>query len=211
MRIRLVFVAFFVFASAMYAQNARNILDKAADTYNKAGGVKVSFVLEAKDPGAKVTHSSDGSASLKGNKFHIETPDIVTWFDGKTQWVYMKDTEEVNITNPSDSELQGISPVYLFNIYKKGFVLTYKGEIRDGGKAKYHIEMTPEKKTEDIKGITVYIDKDTNMFSYVKMTDKSGMENSLRIVKFDKGLSISDNTFVFNKSDYPDAEIVDLR
>lgn len=49
---------------------------------------------------------------MKGNKFKIEIPDAITWFDGTTQWVYIKDTDEVNITNPTGDELQAISRLY---------------------------------------------------------------------------------------------------
>lgn len=211
MKTKLIFIILLGFSTLTYAQNARSILDKAADVYNKAGGIKASFVLDAKDPNSKVTHSYDGVAFLKGNKFRIEIPDAITWFDGTTQWVYMKDTEEVNITTPDESELQGISPAYLFNMYKKGFVLNYKGEVRDGGKVRIQIEMIPEKKNSSIKNILVQIDKDSNMFSAIRIIDQSGLENSLRIVKFNSGFDTPDNTFVFNKSDYPDIEIVDLR
>jgi len=205
------FLVLNVLALSVCAQDARTILDKAADVYNKAGGIRAGFVLDAKDPNSKVTHSYDGTALLKGNKFRIEIPDAITWFDGTTQWVYMKDTEEVSVTTPDENELQGISPAYLFNIYKKGFKLIYKGEIREGGKTKVMVEMIPEKKDSSIKSILVHIDKESNMFSSIKLVDKSGLENSLHIVKFKPGVDIADNTFIFNKSDYPDVEIVDLR
>lgn len=205
------FLLLSVFTGSVFAQDARNILDKAAEVYNNAGGIRASFVLDAKDPNSKVTHSYDGTALLKGNKFRIEIPDAITWFDGTTQWVYMKDTEEVNVTTPDEDELQGISPAYLFNIYKKGFTLNYKGEVREGGKSKILVEMIPQKKNSSIKNILVHIDKESNMFSSIKLVDKSGLENSLHIVKFKPGIDIADNTFVFNKSDYPDVEIVDLR
>lgn len=205
------FLVLIAFSAVVSAQNAREILDKAADIYNKSGGIKASFVLDAKEPNSKVTHSYDGIAYLKGNKFRIEIPDAITWFDGKTQWVYMKDTEEVNITTPDESELQGISPAYLFNIYKKGFKLVYKGEIRDGGKSRHVIELTPEKKNSGIQTMWVQVDKDTGMLSSIKIADSSGLENFLRITKFNSGVDLPDSAFSFNKADYPDVEIVDLR
>lgn len=207
----LIFCVLIVFSVTVSAQNAREILDKAADIYNKAGGIKASFILDATDPNSKVTHSYDGTALLKGNKFRIDIPDATTWFDGTTQWVYMKDTEEVNITSPDEDELQGISPAYLFNIYKSGFDLLYKGEKKEGGKDMLIVEMIPQKKSSNMKKITVNIDKVTNMFSSIKIQDKSGVENVLRIVKFTSGVDLADSTFSFNKADYPGVHIEDLR
>jgi outer membrane lipoprotein-sorting protein len=193
------------------AQNARSILDKAAETYNKAGGVTVNFTLDSKNAKAKIVYSYDGKAYMKSNKFKIEIPDAITWFDGATQWVFIKDTEEVNISNPTGEELQGISPSMLFSIYKKGYNLTYKGEKKVSGKTMQEIELTPQKKNADITKILVEIDKTNSVFSKITLTDKSGIQNTLTIRNYQTGVNIPDTTFSFNKKDYPRAEIVDLR
>ena len=205
------FALFIALASLVSAQSARTILDKASEAYNKAGSVTVNFTLDAKDIKAKNTYSYDGKAYMKGNKFKIEIPDAITWFDGTTQWVYVKDTEEVNISNPSGEELQGISPSALFGIYKKGYNLSYKGERRSGGKVLQQVELTPQKKGADITKILVEIDKTTNIFSTITLTDKSGIQNILSIKNYQTGNNIPETTFTFNKKDYPKAEIVDLR
>ena len=197
-------------ASAGYAQNARTILDKASETYNKAGGVTANFTLDAKDAKSKNTYSYDGKAYLKGNKFKLEIPDGITWFDGKTQWSYLKDTEEVNISNPSGDELQGINPSAIFTMYKQGFKLAYKGEKKVRNKTVLEVEMTPEKK-QDITKIIVQIDKATNLLSFINIVDKSGLQNMLTITKMQTGVSLTDATFTFNKKDYPKVDIIDLR
>lgn len=203
-------IFFFAAATVVNAQNARAILDKASQTYNETGGVAASFTLDAKDLSAN-TYSYDGKAYMKGDKFKIEIPDATTWFDGTTQWVYIKDTEEVNITSPTGEELQAISPSVLFNIYKRGFNLTYMGEKRAGGKTLQEIELIPQKKGGDFSKINVQIDKATNIFYKIVLTDKEGMENILTIKNYQVDKNLSDNLFRFDKKDYPEAEIVDLR
>lgn len=205
------FILFATLTSAVSAQNARAILDKASEAYNRAGAVTVSFTLDAKDSKAKNTYSYDGKAYMKGNKFKIDIPDAITWFDGTTQWTYIKDTETVNINNPSDEELQGISPSILFSIYKKGYNLSYKGEKRSGGKVLQQVELTPQKKGADITRILVEVDKTTNILSVITLTDKSGIQNILSIKNYQTGGNIPEATFTFNKKDYPKAEIADLR
>ena len=212
MKIKLfTFLSAILFACSITAQDARAILDKASDTYNKSGAVTAKFTLDAKDTKAKTTYSYDGTAYMKGDKFKIEIPDAITWFDGKTQWVYVKDTEEVNISSPTGDELQAISPSVLFNIYKKGFNLTYKGEKKSSGKSLYQIELTPQKKGSEFTKIMVEINKATNLFSKITAIDKSGLENILTIKSYQTGVNLADATFQFNKNDYPQAEIVDLR
>ncbi|MBK5719295.1 outer-membrane lipoprotein carrier protein LolA [Dysgonomonas sp. Marseille-P4677] len=201
----------FAFNINISAQNARNILDRASETYNNAGAVTASFTLDTKDLKAKEKYSYDGKVSMKGNKFKIEIPDAITWFDGTTQWVYVKDTEEVNISNPTGEELQAISPSVLFSIYKKGFNLSYKGVKRINGKTVDEIELTPQKKGGDFSKIVVEIDQSNNLFSKISVTDKSGLLNVLTIRNYQKGVGIADSVFQFNKNEYPRAEIVDLR
>lgn len=193
------------------AQNARSILDKASEAYNKAGGITASFTLDTKDTKAKNTYSYDGKASMKGNKFKLEIPDGITWFDGNNQWVYIKDTDEVNVTNPTGEELQNISPSAIFSLYKNGFKLAYKGEKIVKGKSVYVVELTPEKKKAEIIKITVTIDKTSNLFTSITVVNKTGLENTLSINKMQTGVSLSDATFAFNKKNYPGVDVIDLR
>lgn len=211
MKLRIFIITILVaFTSSAFAQNARSILDKAYDAYNKAGGVMVTFRLDSKDSKAQNTYSYDGNAYMKGDKFKIEIPDGITWFDGTTQWIYVKETEEVNVSNPTGEELQAISPSAIFSIYKKGFNLAYKGEKKVGGKTVQEVELTPQKKSEFTR-ILVQIDKSNNTFSKITLVDKVGVENTLSIKSYKPDQNIADTMFTFNKKEYPDAEIVDLR
>ena len=212
MQIKLLATAIFtVFSLSVSAQNARAILDKASETYNNAGGVTATFTLDSKDTKAKSTYSYDGKAYMKGNKFKIEIPDAITWFDGTTQWVYIKDTEEVNVSTPTGEELQAISPSVLFNIYKKGFNLNYKGEKHISGKLLQEIDLIPQKKGSEFTKITVLVNKASSTFWRITLTDKVGIENILTIKNYQTGTSIQDSIFQFNAKDYPRVEIIDLR
>ncbi len=211
MRKILTTIFFVIFSLALNAQDAQTILENAAKAYNNAGGIKASFVLNSKHSSSNDTYSYNGTAFLKANKFKIEIPDAITWFDGRTQWVYMKENEEVNISNPDNSELQNISPSYILNTYKNGYKLTYKGEKVSGNKTLVEIELTPFKQNSDIRKIIIGIDKSTNIFSSIIITDKSGMTNNLKITNLTTGVNLSEEIFKFNKANYPNAEIIDLR
>jgi len=211
MKTGLFILLFSMISLVLPAQNARAILDKASDAYNRAGAVTTKFTLTTKDTKTKTNYAYDGTAYMKGNKFKIEIPEAITWFDGTTQWVYVKDTEEVNVSTPTGEELQAISPSLLFNIYKKGFDLKYLGEKTSDGKAVYRVELTPQKKGTEFTKIVVDINKATNMFSQITVIDKVGLENTLTIKKYTTGSDLPDSTFQFRKSDYPNAEVVDLR
>lgn len=204
-------ILFFLGLTPIWAQNAKSILDKAAESYAKAGGVTAKFTLNTKEINAKHIYSQDGTAYMKGDKFKIEVPEAITWFDGKTQWIYMKDSEEVNITNPTGAELQAISPSMLFSIYKHGYDLKYNGEKTVNGKIVQEVEMTAQHKKIDLKKVIVQINKATNIFSKIVLTDVNGMENTLIINSYTTNSNLVDNSFVFNPKDYPKVELIDLR
>ena len=95
------------------AQNAKKILDKTAAVVGSKGGASASFNIS----GGKLS-ATNGTISIKGNMFHAKTPAAVIWFDGKTSWTYMKNTEEVNVSNPTASQLASMNPYSFINLYK---------------------------------------------------------------------------------------------
>ncbi len=99
---------------------AKAVLDKTAEAFRKAGGVKADFTIKAVTNGL-AEGSESGTIQLKGEKFVLKTSDVVTWFDGKTQWSYVIKNDEVNVSTPTQEELQQINPYTFLYIYQKGF------------------------------------------------------------------------------------------
>lgn len=211
LRLTILLFLFSTLITMSMAQNARSILDNAASKFNSAGGITAGFILNSKELKSNIVYSYDGRVWMKGEKFKIDIPEMTNWFDGTTQWVYIKETEEVNITTPSADELQSISPSVLFSIYKKGFKLTYKGEEKIEGKTALVVELLPEVKKSSVKRLIVYIDKITNMPVKLVMYDDSGYENTVIIHNLKSQQNLEDKVFSFDAKQYPDVEIVDLR
>ena len=193
------------------AQNATSILDKAASAYEGSNGLKAYFTMQTRSDVQKVSESFDGTIDIKGDKFVLKTPDMITWFDGTTQWSYVERNEEVNVSTPTGEELQTTNPALLLRSYKKGFSATLKGEsTAPNGKAAYDIELTPKKKSDIIR-VELQIEKFSGLPASIAVFAKNGLSNTIRIGKMETGVNQPDSFFVFNEKDYPDAEIVDLR
>ncbi|MBF0577428.1 LolA family protein [Dysgonomonas sp. GY617] len=208
---KLLILVFLFSVLGLNAQDAKSILDKANLAYNQAGGITASFTINTEDVKGKTVYSQDGKAYLKGNKFKIDVPDGITWFDGKTQWVYAKGGDEVNVSNPTGEELAGVSPSVLLSLYKAGFKLNYKGEKKEKAKTVYVVEMIPLGKKTEFTKMVIHIDKATNIFTSVNTFGKDGVNNQLIITKLQTGVNLLDNLFVFNKKEYPQIEVIDLR
>ena len=194
-----VFILGLMMAGGAYAESAKKILDKAAATVSNPSGVQANFEMRSKQFG-----NTSGSISIKGKKFHATTPMATIWFDGKTQWTYMKQNDEVNVSNPSESELQAINPYNFINIYKKGFKLSSK-KVNNS----YEVHLKATDKKRKIQEMYIIVDQNSYRPTHVKMLQNGKW--SVLLISGLKTTNLSDGLFQFNQKDFPQAEIIDLR
>ena len=180
---------------AAFAQTAREVLDKTAAALSNKGGVTANF---------SIRNGVSGSIKIKGRKFQATTPQGIVWFDGKTQWTYVKQNNEVNVSNPTEAELQAINPYNFVYIYRNG----YKAELKDAGNL-HQIHLTATGKDKGIQEMYIRVDKKTYVPTAISMR-RGKRWTSITISNFRKA-NLSDAIFSFNAKDYPQAEIVDLR
>ena len=181
-----------------YAESAKSVLDKASAAVSKKSGVSADFQLRSGQ------YETDGTIAVKGTKFHATTPLAIVWFDGKTQWTYMKKNDEVNVSNPTEAELQAINPYNFINMYKKGYKYTLK---TTGGSHVVHLTAT--NKQRGVQEMYITVNKTTYVPTEVKM--RQGSKWTTITIKNFKASPLSDNLFRFNSKDFPHAEVIDLR
>ena len=184
--------------SEAHAQSAIKVLDKAASTIALKNGVKADFKMTGG------MGSASGTIVIKGKKFHATTPQATIWFDGKTQWTYLKDNDEVSVTTPNESQLQAINPYNFLNLYKKG----YDATLNSSGNS-HVVHLTATSTERKIKEIFITVDKKTNYPTQVKMLQ--GKKWTVFDISNLKKQNIPDSQFKFNSKDFPKAEIIDLR
>lgn len=201
----------FVGATEGMGQQATAILDKANSAYENSNGLRARFTMQVRSDIQNVSESFEGTVDIKGDKFVLKTPDMITWFDGTTQWSYVDRNEEVNVTAPTGDELRMTNPALLLRSYKKDFTAAYKGEsTAPSGKAAYEVELTPKKKGDILK-VELQIEKLSGLPAAITVLAKNGLRNTIRISKMETGINQPDQFFVFNEKEYPQAEIIDLR
>lgn len=180
------------------ASQARRILDKAASVIGRNGGATANFSISGK------YGNSSGTIAIKGNKFRATTPDAIVWYDGKTEWTYIKKNEEVNVSTPTEAQQQAMNPYKFITIYKNGFNLSMTSTASD-----HNIHLVAQNQSRTIKEMYITVDKRTNLPKQVKMRQQNGW-STINISNF-KAVNQSDATFRFNSKDFPHAEVIDLR
>lgn len=131
-------------AKAQQTPDARKILDETASLFTSKGGVKATFKADNFTEG-NVQGSATGTMCIQGNKFQMTTPDMITWYNGETQWSYMKANDEVNVSVPTPEEQQSMNPYTFVNLYKEGYHYQLK-ETTLRGKSCYEITLTARNK-----------------------------------------------------------------
>ena len=187
--------------SAQKDKQAREILDKTANALQQAGGIRATF-----------GGTGNGTLLLKGNQFYLNSGGIQSWFDGKTQWSYVTKNDEVNVSNPTQEELQQINPYTFLYMYQKGF--SYKlGTVKTyGGKAVWEVILTAKDKKQDLERITLYVTKNTYEPLYILLQQRDQQtRNEITVTGYQTRLNYADSIFSFDKKQYPNAEIIDLR
>ena len=181
-----------------FAQSAKAVLDKAAGTITAQSGVKANFKMTT------ANGSTSGTIAIKGKKFYATTPQAKVWFDGKTQWTYLKNNDEVNVSNPTEAQLQAINPYNFIHLYKRGYTYTMNTAGTD-----YVIHLVANSTDRKIKELFISVNKKTYQPKQVKMLQ--GKKWTTFDINCIKKENIADSQFRFNAKDFPKAEVIDLR
>ena len=174
----------------------------------KTSAIRTNFKLIVTEKNKVNSQTNSGMFTLKGNKFVLEMDETKAWFDGKTQWAYVAESNEVSITEPTVDEIASINPLAILAGYKA------KSNVRFSKtkSAQNHIiELMPKNKNNDFSKITVQINKANNQLVSIIMVDKKANITTLLLQNYQKVTKLNDDFFVFNKNAYKNVTINDLR
>ena len=180
------------------AQSAKEVLDKAAAVVSAKSGCQASFTIKSD------YMDTSGSIAIKDKKFHATTSQAVVWFDGKTQWTYVKKNDEVNVSNPTESQIQAINPYHFIYMYKQGYKYTME---KKNGSYVVHLTATDQKKP--VREAYLTLSQKTYAPTQIRMKQQKGW-TTIGITAF-KQAKLSDSLFRFNAKEFPTAEVIDLR
>jgi outer membrane lipoprotein-sorting protein len=125
-----------------------------------------------------------------------------TKFDGRTQWVFVSEYNEVSITEPTKEELQEINPLAMIEYYVS------KDKISQSDDGAINFYPTNPKESEYFR-IELRLNK-TNLPSRLVIHQKNGDKITLIFDSLNK-TKVSDDCFVFDVVKYPNVEVNDLR
>lgn len=188
---------------------AREVLDKVSETISGNNYEVLFSVINYVEE--HVQGVANGKLLLNENKFTCETEDMKTWYDGKTQWSLIYDSEEVNITEPTDDELLEINPYALLKVYKKGYSYNLVTEKTIENNPFVEIELKANSKEKDLQKLTLWINTKTYEPHTIDIVRSNGdlMHINIDDVKLVK--KVDKLVYTFNPKEYPNVDVIDLR
>ena len=201
------FFIFFLFPFIIFAQDqkAKTILDQLSNKTKSYTSIEAKFTNTFSSTVTDLNESQTGTIFIKNNSYRLEMNGQTIISDGETNWIYLEDENEVNITEIDDDENE-LNPSKIFTIYESG----YKYKFIKEDKESYHINLFPNENGPFSK-IELFINKPKMHISSFIMFDKQGSIYKYTIDSFIVNKEIEDDFFMFQTSNYPDIDIIDLR
>ena len=183
----------------------------SAQTDAKAAEVLDKVLEDLSDNGIRADFegSETGFLLLKGEKFYLNNGNVQSWYDGKTQWSYVADAEEVNISHPTQEELQGMNPYLILMRYQTDFNYTYKGNQMRNGVKGHEIILTPKHSGQQ-ESVWIFVSKAYHPLA-MKIERNGQTLSEINVTSYKTDQKLEDGMFRFNKSLFPNAEIIDMR
>jgi outer membrane lipoprotein-sorting protein len=195
---------------------SQKIIDDMIAKFKTYPSVSINFSATTTQLQDKSEVDYEGKLWLKGNRYKLEIPDYVLYFDGSKNYLYYPEVNEVNITKPDpdedDEDFQLMNPQALFNLSSKNFKSTLVKESTQNGRRVYEIDLYPiQLKTTKYSRIRTMVEKSTLQLVYLKAFLKDGTQHTISFKPFDiHQTALRDSFFTFNRLEHPNVEMIDL-
>lgn len=186
---------------------ASAILDKMSAKYQNMRAFSANFTYGPETAAKKMT----GTVVVKGGKFKLSMVGQEIYNNGKEVYTYVKETNEVNVTDYNPADEADFSPSKIYSIYKKGYKYLFKEELKQGAQVFEVVELSPTAKSGSVAKIQITVNKNDKSIKSWKIWDKKGKTTLFRVDKFVPNFPATDAMFTFDKTKYPGVEVVDLR
>jgi outer membrane lipoprotein carrier protein len=187
---------------------AIKVLDNFSATALSAPSVSLKFKLISIDQVNGTKDTIDGALLMAKDKYKLELPDNIVWFNGSVSWSYLIAEKEVTITRPDKKDDSFMSrPSSIFTLYKKG----YKARLVQDNTTSYIIDLYPEDLKSELVRIRLIITKKTSSLSAAEYKRKDGTSVFLAVDDFDLSKKPDAGLFTFDNKQYSGVDVIDMR
>ena len=92
---------------------AKVVLDRLSEKTKKYTSYSSNFTIITENKQDKSTNTQKGLIIVSEKKYHLLLSNSEIFFDGKTQWNFLQESNEVNITNPEPNPKPKTEDIFL--------------------------------------------------------------------------------------------------
>ena len=199
---------FLSFSVTVFSQDASQILNSLSEKTKSYKNISIDFDFKYENELEDIREKKSGKIIIENEKFKLEIDDQIIVCNGKDQWIYSKETNEVQILE-YDRNNEFMNPKNLLNIYEQGYNYRYDKEIEIDSKYYHSIDLFPNEENNEIIKISLAISKDENMVKKIEAFESNGSIYTYTVIK--SRYNRKNLKFDFNTSKYENIYIIDLR
>ena len=192
-------------AFGVKAQNAEQLFKSAVDKLKTYDNIEIAFDYNMINTEAGIYETMNGEGFLQGNAYKLLVLGQVIICDGTTTWSYNADAQEVMISEVDKNENN--SPLSIIDSYYDNIT----AKFLDGNSDEKNIEIKSLTGDDNFEKLIVSIDSKSLKIKEIHLFDKDKTEFFYVIKRFVTNQTLPADFFTFKESDFPDAEIIDMR
>ena len=124
----LIFLLLAMFQLPLFAQkaavDANVVLDNVLAGLKADAPVRMDYIYKVYDDDNELLQGDRGIIYVDNGRYTLLMQDMKVWCDGTTQWSYMREVNEVYITDADSEEAQNFSPLYIVEHYRSACELS---------------------------------------------------------------------------------------
>ena len=112
----------------------------------------------------------------------------------------MAKNDEVNVSSPTQEELQQINPYTFLYMYQKGFSYKLGTTKTFRGKAVWEVILTAKDKKQELERVTLFVTKDTYEPLYILLQQRGQQtRNEITVTSYQTRQNYADSVFAFDR------------
>lgn len=192
---------------AMAQKDAAVMLDNVVAAIKADAALQMDYTYTIFDEEGAVVYSDNGTMKLDNERYALDMDNMKIWCDGKTQWSYMKDIDEVYITAAGSDEAQNLSPLYIMETYRENYSL----EIRPGTDNLHIVTLTAHDVEAEVNKLELLVNSETSRLAAMFIHMPGQGYAAVQLDNYVPGCKFASATYECPVGDFPTAEVIDMR
>lgn len=202
-----ILVLLLIFPLAVVAQgDAAAFIEKAVAKLKSDAAVHMDYGYAVYDEGGRLLQEDTGIIRIDGNCYSLLMDNMKVWCDGKTQWSYMRDVNEIYITSATSEEAQNLSPLNMMERFCKISSPVMKSE-----NGKVVVALSNGSGEAEINKVVLRFDGNSYRLEgmSIYMTNAGRVEVCLS--NYAAKCKFAESSYICPVENFPGVEVVDMR